>query len=78
MYWRISGRPIEGVTAKYGKTFKDEASASSIEVEADLFDKVKDADPNSILNNNILKPNISNRSLHPDGIWNQMKSHKQY
>lgn len=39
---------------------ENEAFASALKLEADLFDKVQGSDPNTYLNNSILDPNILN------------------
>lgn len=45
--------------------FKNESFATALKLEADLFDKVIDTDPNTHLNNSILNPNVLNSTSCP-------------
>lgn len=69
---RILRIPIIGATDQEKdivRKFKNEAFATALKLEADLFDKVKDdPDPNTLLNNSILNPNILNSTLHPPAV----------
>lgn len=63
---RIQRIPIEKFPDKDIVTkFKNEAFATALKLEADLFDKVNDTDPNTHLNNSILNPNILNSTSYP-------------
>lgn len=63
---RIQRIPIEKAPDKDIVTkFKNEAFATALKLEADLFDKVNDTDPNTHLNNSILNPNVLNSTSYP-------------
>lgn len=63
---RIQRIPIEGITEKdkdIVRQFKNEVYATALKLEADLFERVKDPDPNTLLNNSILDPNLLNSTI---------------
>lgn len=65
---RIQRIPIEGTNDQEKdiiRKFKNEAYATALKLEADLFDKVKDTYPNTLLNNSVLDPNVLNSTLYP-------------
>lgn len=65
---RIQRRPLTDANDAEIETFlrfKNEAHATVLRLEAQLYNRVKDTDPNSFLNNSVLDTNVLNISLQP-------------